>query len=231
MTVDSNVEEDMNEVVLFGDINLSEDKIELINLGPNFMVTSNLSSQDMRIESNVTMTKIRLGRSSKGQEMMTDSEVLEVDAEEDEDIVEEMRMMEEEMRDVLLMCGTRLCMGCKWAMDMKNNRQVKMPGPAPAHLEATYTTCMGVWQSVHDGYMKDTCKESGEQMELNLSPNQMLAMKSLKRKIAKMEVLVMKADKEGKFVCMDQATYGRWLPTTPTRIRWWSQTESGLLRG
>ena len=68
--------EEVNEVVVLGNVSLTEDKVNLLNLGPKFMVVSKLSSQEMTVESVATMTKIRWGRRSKGQEDLTDHEAM-----------------------------------------------------------------------------------------------------------------------------------------------------------
>ena len=90
----ANPKEEDSEVVIFGDINLSQDEVSLLNLGPKFMVCSNLSRENMMIESSVTMTKMCWGRSSRGQEQMSDCQAMEDDLETEESKVEAQRQME-----------------------------------------------------------------------------------------------------------------------------------------
>ena len=197
-----------NEVMVLGSATLTEDEIELLNLGPKFMVSSALSSQEMSVEAGVTMTKLRWGRMGKGQEGMSDRQALLDDIEEqDEEAEEAARMMEDEQRDVMSTDARELDMRRNRATDMKNNRQVHMPGPESPLLEAMHSTRMGVWREVHDKYMKEHCNKSGEQLQPNITPSQQLALKSLQRKVARMELVILEADKGGKFVVMDESMY------------------------
>ena len=52
-------DDDDTGVVVWDDIVLTEAKLDLLSLGPGFMVVEAMKKQDMRIESNATMTKIR----------------------------------------------------------------------------------------------------------------------------------------------------------------------------
>ena len=148
-----------------------------------------------------------MGRRSKGQENLTDHEAMLEDLEEDVEVEEAARLMEEEARDVMSSDAKYLDMRRTRATDMKNNRQVMMPGPAKAAMEAMFNTRMGVWQGVHDRYKSKHCNESGEQTKSNLTPNQVLALKSLQRKVSRLELVVLEADKGGKFVVIDEAMY------------------------
>ena len=108
---DSEVE---NEVITFGNVELSEDEIELLNLGPSFMVMSDLIREDMQTECAVTLTKVRWGRMGKGQSEMTDRQVAKEEEEKTEsDILEDeaAKAIEDEARDVISSDGNEVCMG------------------------------------------------------------------------------------------------------------------------
>ena len=70
MTLDKDMKsigvEEESEVVTYGSVELSENERDLLNLGPNFMVTLKLDDQEMCVESSVTMTKIRWARKKMG---------------------------------------------------------------------------------------------------------------------------------------------------------------------
>ena len=141
---------DDSDVITFGDVTLTENEMELLRLGPGFMVMSDLDENEMKVEANVTMTKVRWSRSKKGVQDMTEEEVrAEVDpvTEEEESLAE---AIESEMRDVLTTDGKEMDMGRKRPTDMRNNRDVRMPGPAPAGVEAQYTTRLGAWQAAYN---------------------------------------------------------------------------------
>ena len=82
---DPNQIDSEKEVVVFGDVVLDEEETQLLNLGPDYMVVSDLSQEDMQVESAITMTKVRWGRLRKRQEGMTDGQVGKEDEEKTED--------------------------------------------------------------------------------------------------------------------------------------------------
>ena len=55
--------------------------------------------------------------------------------------------------------------------------------------------------------MRDNCKDNGTQKKTNLSRSQTLGLRSLSRRVAKVEIVVLEADKGKKFVVVDKATY------------------------
>ena len=90
---------------------------------------------------------------------------------------------------------------------MRNNREVCMPGPAPPSVEAGHNTRMGVWQKVFSDYRKENCSKKGEQNISNLSLSHQLALKSLGKRVAKVEIVILEANKGKRFVVVDQPTY------------------------
>ena len=198
-----------NEVVITGNVQLSADEISLLNLGPDYMVVKPLDNEDMEVEAVVTMTKLRWGRRCKGMESMTDKEILNWELEnpttdEEETMAE---ALECAARDVVEVDEITVNLGKKCATDMRNNRRVFMPGPAPVKVEASHTVRMGVWTDVFSRYRKTHCNEEGVPARSNLTVDQQLALKSLGKKIAKLELILMEADKGKRFVATDQATY------------------------
>ena len=202
----NNTAED-SEVVVFGSVDLSAEEMNLLNLGPNFLVTSFLSKEQMQVEAQVTMTKMRWGRRGKGQENMSDHQVLLDDMDQDKESVRLSEMLQKEQRDVLSNSGGELDMGRLRATDQHNNRRVLMPGPATAAMEAMYNTRSGVWQETFARHVDAHCNKKGVQKTSNLTQDQNLALKKLKKKIDKLELIVVEADKGQKFVVMDEHTY------------------------
>ena len=204
---DHGEEEDNTDVVVCDGVVLTEAERDLLSLGPGFMVLDKLDKQEMRIESSVTMTKVRWGRRKLGTEEMTgkqeDEELLNID-EEDLKLSEALEL---EARDVLSDTFDCVDMRNKRATDMKGNRSVMMPGPAPALTEAEYSTRMEAWHRAFDEYRANNCKEDGEQLVSNLSANQLLGMKTLGKKVSKRELVVLEADKGKRFVVVTEATY------------------------
>ena len=199
--------DDPDEVIVCGDIILTEDERSVLSLGPKFMVVSKLIREDMLIEENATMTKVRWHRRKDGVEGLTGrQEDLEA-AETSEEETMAREKDEAEMRDVLSTDGCHLDMRRKRATDMRGNRSVMMPGPEKPIVEAEHSTRMDVWDKTFAKYMAAHCKESGEQVESNLSRGQALGLKSLLRKVSKLEIIILEADKGGKFVVVDEETF------------------------
>ena len=111
--------------------------------------------------------------------------------------------------------------------DMRNNRNVRMPPPGSALLEVERNTRVGTWRKASKDYAKENCDSKGSQLKKNLTVNQMLGLKSLSRKVARLELLVLEADKGKKFVVVDEQTYvnmsmdhvGGDRPTSPAEVR------------
>ena len=200
-----------DKVVIFGEVELSEDERSLLNLGPGFMLHSPLNDEEMQVEAVVALTKIRWGRRSRGTDMMSD---MALDKEEMdrgvETLIEEESLMDAisaESRDVLGDDGHSFRMGRKRATDMKNNREVCMPGPAPPSVEAGHNVRMSVWQESFTSYRKSNCNKKGEQTASNITLGQQLVMKSLIKRVNKAEIMILEADKGKRFVVVDEATY------------------------
>ena len=58
------------EVMVYGEVELYSNERDLLSLGPSFMVISQLDDQEMKVESAVTMTKIRWSRRKQGTDNM-----------------------------------------------------------------------------------------------------------------------------------------------------------------
>ena len=62
------------DVMVFGDVIVTEDEMNLLRLGPDFMVTSCLDEKEMQVEASVCMTKIRWSKRSKGTDELTEKQ-------------------------------------------------------------------------------------------------------------------------------------------------------------
>ena len=116
-------------------------------------------------------------------------------------------LIESEQRDVLATNGMEINIGRAHPTDMKNNREVRMPGPAPPPVEAQYNTRLGIWYSAFKGFKDRFCKENGNQAKSNLSPSQLIGLKTFGRKVARQEVIVLQAYKGQRFVVVDEPMY------------------------
>ena len=167
---------EVDEVVIYGDVQLNEEEQSLLNLGPGFMVTAPLDSEEMQVEAVVTLTKLRWGRRGRGTEDMTDTEIALEEREKGLDKLEEEESIvagiQSVARDVISEDEKSVRMGRMRVTDMKNNREVCMSGPAPPSVEAALNTRMGVWQECYDRYKKRNCNKKGAQIKSNLTLGQ-----------------------------------------------------------
>ena len=222
-------DEEKSEVVTHGNVTLTEPEIDLLRLGPGFMVVSDLDREEMEVEAGVTMTKIRWSKRSRGVEDLTgrqaEMEEKEYPVTEEEQSLTE--RLEAESRDVLNNEGDEIDMGRKRCTDMRNNRNVRMPAPGPPAVEAEMNTRVGTWRKSFMNFRENNCNKDGVQNQSNLSPNQLLGMKTLLKKVAKLEAIVLEADKGKRFVIVDEATYLEMAndhisgdsPTTPDEVK------------
>ena len=206
-TSDNIASDEDSDVVIWGDVTLTDAERDLLNLGPGFMVVAPLDRQEMMVEENVSLTKIRWGKMKLGTSDLTgrqeDRELEDADDEE----VSLTEAIEAECRDVLSSDASCLDMRRKRATDMRGNRRVFMPGPGPALVEAEFATRSDVWDKTFARYRTANYNEAGEQRVTNLSRNQVLGLKTLSKKVAKLEVIILEADKGKTFVVTDEKTY------------------------
>ena len=97
----------------------------------------------MRVESAVMVMKIRWSRRKEGTDNMTAEQERREHIPETEEEQCLHDAMESKMRDVLSSDGAELNIGRTRPINMQNNREVKMPGPASAMVEAEYNMFMG----------------------------------------------------------------------------------------
>ena len=205
--IDDPKEEDSTDMVVWGKVSITDDERSLLSLGPGYMVTAALDKEEMLVEQNVTMTKIRWSKMKTGTEGLT---ARQEEAELDDYTEEQMTLadaLERESRDMLDKHEETLDMRKKRATDMHGNRRVIMPAPESARAEAEHSTRMMVWNKDVSDYRDQNCKEDGTQNNCNLSRSQALGLKTLTKKINKLEVVVLEADKGKKFVLVDEETY------------------------
>ena len=200
-------EEEDSDVVVWGDVKITPDERDLLSLGPGYMVVSKLDKDEMLIEENATMTKIRWAKRKTGTEGMTAKEERDNPDVMTEEEISLMEALDKASWDVLSELGDQLDMRKKCATDMRGNRSVYMPGPEKPLVEAENSTRMQVWDKAFNDFATENCDKDGEQKTSNLTRNQKLALKTLSRKVAKLEVIVLEADKGKKFVLVDEATY------------------------
>ena len=162
-----------DEVKIYGDVNLSEEELDLLGLGPGYMVVAKATEEDMRTEANVALTKMRWQKMKEGREDMTNRQAEEEDNLITEEDLEEENMLadelDKEVRDVLSENREYLDMRKRRATDMKINRKVMMPAPCKPLVEAEYNLRGDTWQRQLARFRQEECNEEGVQRKTNLT--------------------------------------------------------------
>ena len=198
------------DVIVWGDIELSDDEMSVLKLGPGYMVVAKLESEEQRVEENVAMTKVRWTKMKTGSEEMTGHQEDREEAEAEDDELQAATLqdlLDNQSRDVISPEGESVDMGRKRATDMRGNRTVYMPGPSIPVVEAEHTTRLAVWKKVFEQYKTENCDKTGKQKVDNLTPSQSKGLLSLSKRVAKRDIIILEADKGKKFVIVDENTY------------------------
>ena len=165
------------------------------------MVVGRLEEHEMRLETAVTLTKMRWSWRLKGQEGLTAAERAETEQETDQERLERESGRATERRSVDLRHLR--------ATDMRNNWHVQMPGPSTVLVEAVNNIRTGLWMREFLAFKEKECNSKGDQNNMNLTPGQLVALNNLEQRVNKTEIVVLQADKGKRVVVMDPETYLR----------------------
>ena len=187
-------EEEPIEVIVFGEVQLSECEKDVLRLRPEFAVTERLSLALHEEECEVALTKSRWDRNSAdrmkprdpGFVTNPDEEMLQDRANELTEAAKRLPLDSNEMT---------LDMGVLRSTDMKNNRRISMPDPRTPKEEAVYSQRKQMWMQRMEEYMKTNCDEKGNVLVKNLTASEQAGLRSLQRRIRDEEIVVVKSDK------------------------------------
>ena len=186
-------DDDDDCIPCYGNVELTSDEIELLKLGPDFMLTEKLSLRYLEIESQITMTKCRWSRMNDNDDKDENKTTFihndnnDTREFEEQDYLEQIlkETMEDEekaSRDVIDNSGESINYGRTRATDMTNNRKVIMPGPESPSQEAINETRINTWRTVFQEYIKSDGNKDGTPMSSNLSTTQQAGLLSLSKK-------------------------------------------------
>ena len=86
-------------------------------------------------------------------------------------------------------------------------RRIFVPGPASDHVEITLAHIKQGIDLITDKYIKDNCDSKGNQKASNLSKDEVAGLKSLKKRVADNEILIVPTDKTGKITVTTPERY------------------------
>ena len=198
--------EDKIEVQIVGTVRLSENEESVLRLHPKFALMSDLKEMDMDLEMELCFAKIRYQLLKEIGEKLTDEEEEELRK---TTTIEEMEKMEEDdarSRQVFDPEKKNFDYRKKRVTDLKENSRVCLPKPLPAIEEASIELRRENIRRVFREIKAKVCNKRGQQKS-NLTEGQEEGIKSLRKRIADEEIIVMKTDKSGKFAITDRDNY------------------------
>ena len=90
--------------------------------------------------------------------------------------------------------------------DVKGNSKVVLPRPLSPNEEAKLAVLRVEWNDIFDRFVRETCKEAGEQAS-NLTTKERKGLKMLRKRVSDGELVVLQTDKSGRFAVMRMETY------------------------
>ena len=209
------------------EVYLSKNELSVLKLGPKFCEYNNLDEVEFEIEVEQMILKYKwetigddkskneggknevigdhsiLARRILFEELFTREELEDMEAEENE----EMGMRDAQLRMTFDLQGGVLDMRKRRATDVKNNSRVILPQKMrgfeeEAKLEMLRQRLRGVFGQ----YVREKCGPRGLQKS-NLTREEILGLKSLKKRFKEGEIVILPTDKTGLFTVMSRETY------------------------
>ena len=91
--------------------------------------------------------------------------------------------------------------------DIKNNPRLTLPKPLSGHEEAIISCLKSDFMEIFKSYLADNCDENGKIKAANLTKSQLRGLRSLLRRIANREIMVVPTDKSGKLAAINWDVY------------------------
>ena len=86
------------------------------------------------------------------------------------------------------------------------NSRMGLPKATKPVMEAELVTKKTKYRECFNRYLMEFCNSNGDQ-RVNLTRKQMLGLKSLKERIRRQEIVILKSDKSGKLVAVGPVEY------------------------
>ena len=218
--VDNSIEaEDIKKpVIVEGEgetVTLSEEECEALMLGPKFCLYNNLEEEEFETALEECIMKVKwdlMGeeRQPKGglEEIafkiaLGEEECRQIDLEKEE----EDEIVCAEARSIFDVETKTFNFAKRRATDLKRNSRVYLPRKARSVEEERKFEAMRIeLKSVFKDYVSNSCEKGGKQM-INLTPSQSRGLKSIKKRVADGELVILPTDKSGRLSVMTRDTY------------------------
>ena len=117
-----------------------------------------------------------------------------------------MKKVEAMSRNIFMEDEKRFDYSKRKATDMKQNTKVHLPGALGIEEESSLEVLRREWLEGYRGFVSEKCNKKKEQVS-NLKRSEKEGLKSLRKRVAEGEIVVVPTDKSGRFSVMDIDTY------------------------
>ena len=194
-SLNSEREEEGITPIKFGGVATSTDEDELLMLPPNFTIYDPLKKEDIEIEAEVLLTKIRWEIRSKDE----DREGRPWNMEWEEERAMEKRIYDRE-NNTMDFTKARVT-------DMNTCKRIHMPRPASQEKEIILGNMKQKLLEFTDSYIESNCNERGFPNRRNLNIAEERGKRSLTAKCRSGEIIVQPTDKSKRLAVMDKEAY------------------------
>ena len=183
---------------------LSPEEIAVLMRGPKFTIRRVLSKERFMVEMEKAFVKIRWAR--RDDEPNTNNE----EKTEEDKRLEKISEIEAAKSRIIFDPdggqGGVVDFRNHRATDAKHNSRLILPGPLSQAQEAELVMRRVEWEGVFNKYLSEMCDEGGVQ-ESNLTKEERVGLKRLKKRVGEGEIVVCSTDKSSRFAVLTMEEY------------------------
>ena len=197
------------EVKTIGEIMLTKEEISILKKTPKFAIAENLLENTMKEEMEKAYAKLRMElRDEEEEKEELNAELTEpiIRTEEDKEKEDKMKELEAKTRQIFDPIEGTYDDRNRRATDLVECSRVTLPKPLNITREAQIEMRRELHNKVYQEYREEFCNSKGEQ-KIEISEEEKKGLESLKKRIEKEEILVIKTDKSGKLSVTDRENY------------------------
>ena len=186
---------DNYDVKVIGEVKLTVEEMEVLKLHPKFCVTGVLDEVEFEHEQEAALAKVRMQvTKEKEQEDLTSEEI-----QLEEDLEAKTRQVYNPIEDTYDSRKRKVT-------DLKECSRITLPRPISPDEEAALEIRKNSQMKIFKEYCKENTNKKGE-IKSNLTRQEPMGLKSLQKRIAAGEIVIMKTDKSAKFAVTTPEKY------------------------
>ena len=184
-----------------GNIEITREEEELLKRNPKFSIPTRLEEDTLSKEMEKAYSLIRMElREEEEEKKVEETEKM------DENLEQRQKEDEAKTRQVYDPIEKRYDEGKRRVTDLEECSRVTLPKPLSVRRETEIELRRESHNRVYQRYRQEFCNMDGEQKS-NLTENEKMGLKRLKKRIKDGELVVMKTDKSGKMSVTDRENY------------------------